>query len=307
MATSPITDVQRTVYEDMVKHAYQSAGSNLETRCRVQNVPGAGKYEFRTFGELNMVDRGQTRSRLEAQETANGLVECTVNDKVLPVLTDIFDQAKTNAPQEQAESAKAIGMAMKRERDSFLLRAMDAIDFTSVTINGETGIDLSTTNVITVSGYAEIIDKLAAGLEVFDKYEMRGSGDMFGDGTVHCAITEKEHTMLLKSTETQSSFTSDFKSLVDGKVASYAGYQFVMIGTGRGTRGLVKNVKSAGASVRACYAWVNSAVGQMVSIAPRVEATYLHQYTSNFINGILSIGAVAIDPRGIIRFNVTES
>lgn len=300
-----ITEVQRISYEDKVKHSYQSGGSNLKEFVRVENVTGAGKHEFRTYGKFEMVDRGQTRSRLEMQDASNGMVECTFKDKVLPVLTDIFDQAKTNAPQLQAENAKAMALAVKRMEDNILLRAFDLIDFSNCTIDGEDGQDISSSNVITVSGYTEILEKLEVGLECFDKYEMRGSGDMFGDGTVRCAITEKVHTMMLKRTETQSQFTSDFKSLVDGKVASFVGYQFALIGTGRGTLGLKKNVQSAGANVRSCYAWVKSAMGEAVSIAPRVEGAYLHTYTSNFLNTIMSMGACCIDPRGVVRFDIT--
>jgi len=43
-----------------------------------------------------------------------------------------------------------------------------------------------------------------------------------------------------------------------------------------------------------------------VNIEPRVESTYLHEYTSDFVNGILSLGSVAVDTGGIVKFNVTE-
>jgi|GEM_PF-6181928 len=281
-----ITDVQRVEYENMVKHAYQSLGSNLDATVRVKNVTGAGTFNFRNFGALTMVPRGQTRSRLEAQATVNTLVACTATDYVLPILTDIFDQSKTDAPDEQAESAQAIALAMRRQRDQSVIDALDAATMAS-------GHTITCGSGLTVA-------KLIEGMEVFDSDEIR-SNDPLGDGVIHFLITEKEHTDLLSDALTQSIDTSNFRSLTTGRVGEFMGFKFILIGSGRSEGGLTLD-----GSTRACYAYVKSAVGQCVNIEPRVESTYLHEYTSDFVNGILSLGSVAVDTGGIVKFNVTE-
>lgn len=282
-----ITDVQRIEYENKVKHAYQSAGSMLENTVRVQNIAGAGKYNFRKFGKLDMVERGQTRSMLEAQATDNSLVECEATNFVLPVLTDMFDQARTNAPQEQQEAAVAQAMAMKRKRDSSVIAALDAAS-------------MATNHTITCSS-GLTIEKLADGLELFDANEIR-QNDVLGDGQIHMLITEKQHKSLLLEAETQSVDTSNFRSLVHGKVGEFMGYTFHLIGTGRGALGLTKT-----STVRACYAYVKSAIGQCVNVEPRVETSYQDLYTSYLTNALLAVGSVVIDNQGVVKFNVTES
>jgi hypothetical protein len=281
-----ITDVQRVEYENRVKHAYQSLGSNLDSTVRVQNITGAGNFKFRNFGKLKMVPRGQTKSRLEAQATVNTLIDCSATDYVLPILTDIFDQSKTNAPNEQQESALAIALAMRRQRDQSVITALDAAT-------------MATGHTIT-AGSGLTVAKLIEGMEVFDANEIRNN-DPLGDGTITCLITEKEHTDLLSDALTQSIDTSNFKSLVTGQVGDFMGYKFIMIGSGRAEGGLTLT-----GSTRECYAYVKSSMGQCVNVEPRVESTYLHEYTSDFVNGILSLGSVAVDTGGIVKFNVTE-
>jgi len=284
---SALSDVQRIEFETMVKHAYQGAGSMLENTVRVKNAVRAGEYRFRKFGELNMVPRGQSKSMLEGQEPNHSTVTVTASDYVLPVLTDIFDQAKTDAPDEQAEAAQAIAMAMKRQRDYSVISALDSATIASG-------------NTITC-GSGLTVAKLREGMIQFDKYEIR-QNDPLGDGTIYMLITEVQHDELLADAATQSIDTSDFKSLVNGKVGDFMGYKFILIGSGRGSLGLPE--ESSG--VRACWAYTKSAIGQAVSIEPRVESSYENLYTSHLVNGILSLGTGVIDNLGVVQFNCTE-
>lgn len=282
-----LTDVQRVQYENEVKHAYQSIGSALENTVRVKSAPQAGTYQFRKFGKLEMVPRGAYRSLLEAVETNHELVPCTATDYVLPVLTDEFEQAKSGgeAPQEQKESAMAIALAMKRQRDYSVIAALDA----------------GTPENTVTCGSGLTVAKLREGLIHFDKYEMRAGGDPVGGGCLYMAITEIQHDELLADALTQSIDTSNFKSLVDGKITEFCGYNFILIGTGRGSLGL-----GASGGVRRCYAWVKSAMGQAVSIEPRIKSGYELMYTSDVTVGQLSLGSTMVDARGVVQFDCTE-
>lgn len=281
-----LTSVELVRYENDVKHAYQSGGSNLENTVRVKAAPQPGTYKFRKFGRLEMVPRGAYKSLLNALEVSHTLVDCTASDFVLPVLTDEFEQAHSGgeAPQEQSESAIAAGLAMKRQRDYSVIAALEA--------------GTPSNTVTAAAGFT--VAKAREGLQHFDKYEMRGSGDPMGDGTLFCAISEVEHDDLLADALTQSIDTSNFKSLVDGKVGDFVGYKFLLIGTGRGTKGL------QGTAPRRCYAWVKSALGQAVSIEPRIKMGYELLHTSNAMVAQLSLGSVIVDADGVVQFDVTQ-
>lgn len=284
-----LTSVELVRYENDVKHAYQSAGSALDMTVRVKDAPQPGTYKFRKLGMLDMIARGDYRSTLNALTTNHETVDCTVSDFVLPIATDEFEQAHSGgeAPQEQSESAMACGFGMRRQRDYSVIAALEA----------------GTPALTVTAGSGLTVAKLREGLVQFDKYEMRSiSSANTGDGTVNMLITEIQHDELLADSLTQSIDTSNFKSLVDGKVGEFAGYKFILIGTGRGaTKGL-----QASGGVRRCYAYVKSAMGQAVSIAPRIKYGYEVLMTSDVLVGQLSVGSVMVDAIGVVQFDCTE-
>jgi len=284
MAT--LSSVARVAYENDVKHAFQSSGSDLHTTVRVKDAKQPKVYNFRLFESLDMVPRGAYRSELNLQTGDHSNVPCTAAAFVLPIGTDEFEQAETGgeAPNEQSESALAIGYAMARQRDYSVIAALES----------------GTPTLTVTAGSGLTVAKLLEGLIPFDKYEMRHqSGAATGDSNLYMAISEVEHGDLLADALTQSIDTSNFKSLVDGKINNFAGYSFILIGTGRGSKGLV------GSAPRACYAWVKSAMGQAVSLSPTVEMGREIMLTSDVVVGKMFLGSVMVDPKGVVQFNVT--
>lgn len=286
-----LSDVERIAFENEVKHQYQAIGSALENTVRVKDAPQPGVYKFRKFGKIEMVPRGAYKSALEAVQTSHTVVPCTAADFVLPVMTDVFEQSHTGgeAPMEQREAAIAIAHAMKRRRDYSVIEALEAANDAS-----------EITQTVTASSGLTVA-KLAEALKYFDKKEMRAGGDPIGGGVIYTLITEEEHHDLLTDSVTQSIETSNFKSLVDGKVGDIAGHKLILIGTGRGDLGLGKT-----STTRRCYSYVKSAMGQSVSMAPRVESEYQMIYQSELTVGKLSLGSCVVDVEGVVRLDVTE-
>ncbi len=284
---STLTEVQRVAYENDVKHAYQSGGSMLDQTVRVK-APRPGVTYFRKFGKLDMISRGDYKSLLAAIEASHENVACTVADFVLPVLTDDFEQSHSGgeAPMEQNESATAAGFGMRRQRDYSVIAALEA----------------GTPALTVTAGSGLTIAKLREGLKQFDKHEMRAvSGASTGDGKLYMLITEEEHDDLLADSITQNIQTSDFKSLVDGKMKDFVGYEFILIGTGRGTKGL-----QITSTTRRCYAYVKSALGQAVSMEPKIEFGRELLRTSDAMVAMLSLGSTMVDAEGVVQFDVTE-
>jgi hypothetical protein len=283
-----LTEVERVAYENDVKHAYQSGGSMLDQTVRVKS-PRPGHTWFRKFGILDMIPRGDYKSILNAIDASHDKVECTVGDFVLPVLTDDFEQAHSGgeAPQEQNESATAAGYGMRRQRDYSVIAALEA----------------GTPALTVTAGSGLVVAKLREGLKQFDKHEMRAvSGSATGDSKLYGLITENQHDNLLADALTQSIDTANFKSLVEGSIKAFCGYDFILIGTGRGTKGL-----QATGATRRCYAYVKSALGQAVSMEPKVEFGRELLRTSDAMVAMLSLGSVLVDAQGSVQFDCTES
>ena len=286
-----LTSVELVRYENDVQHAFQAGGSALDMTVRKKDAPQAGTYKFRKFGKLDMIPRGAYGAMLNALATDHGIVDCTVSDFVLPIKTDEFEQAHSGgeAPQEQSESAMACGFGMRRQQDYSVIAALEA----------------ATPDLIVTAGAGLTIAKCLDGLVQFDTNEMRSvSGANSGDSRVHTLISEKQHRNLLADALTQSIDTSNFKSLTDAKVEGkeFAGMNFILIGTGRGTKGL-----QITATERRCYSYVKSAIGQAVSIAPRVKHGYEILLTSDVLVGQLSVGSVVIDEAGTVQYDCTEA
>lgn len=281
-----LSSVARVEYENDVKHAYQSGGSDLHMTVRTKDAPQPKTYKFRKYGELNMVPRGNYKSVMDLLDQDHTLVDCTASPFVLPIGTDEFEQAETGgeAPIEANEGAMAVGFAMARKRDYSVIAALEA----------------ATPGLTVTAGSGLTVAKLREGLIQFDKYEMRSiSGAVTGDGNAYFLFSEVEHDDLLGDSLTQSIDTSNFKSLVEGKIREFCGFNFILIGTGRGSNGLV------GSAPRACYAYVKSAMGQAVSIMPRVRFGYEILMATDIMVGQLFLGSVAVDEVGVVKFNVT--
>lgn len=289
---STLTEVERIAFENEVQHAYQAIGSALHNTVRLKDAPQAGTYKFRKMAKLDMVPRGAFKSAIEALEVSHDLVACTAEDFILPVMTDTFEQAHTGgeAPIEQREAAMAIAWAMQRKRDSSVIQAL------------ETSNDAAAITNTTTMGSGMTVAKLIDTLVYFDAQEMRAGGDPVGGGKVYTLITEKQHANILNDAKTQSLDTSRFQSLVDAKIGEFAGHNFILIGTGRGSLGLEITT-----TTRRSYSYVKSAIGQAVCIAPKVESEYQMLYQSELTVGKLSVGSVVIDVNGVVRNDCTES
>ena len=58
---------------------------------------------------------------------------------------------------------------------------------------------------------------------------------------------------------------------------------------------------------RTCFAFHKSAIGCAVAMAPSTEINYIAEKTSFLVTAKLSMGAVAIDPDGIVDVTCDES
>ena len=126
MSTQVGTNAARTLFDDYVKHSYQSMGPDLRDCVTFRATTGVETYKFRTMGRGLAQARGASQSLINEMGISHSTVTCTLEDWIASQPTDIFDQAKTSSPQEIQALAKVIAGALKRRETQLVIDKLDA-------------------------------------------------------------------------------------------------------------------------------------------------------------------------------------
>ena len=117
----------------------------------------------------------------------------------------------------------------------------------------------------------------------------------------HFVIHANNLAGLLSDERAVSGDYQNLRALVAGDINSVLGFTFHTIGD-RDEGGLPLATND-----RTCFAFHKSAVGCAVAMAPSTEINYIAEKTSFLVTAKLSMGAVAIDPEGIVDVTCDES
>lgn len=276
-----LTQNQIASFDSRVKAAYELGGMLRPTVEVADNIVGA-THRFNRMGK-GMATRRIDQTDVIPMNIVHGNATATLEDWNAAEYTGIFNQQKVNY-KEQDKLAKIIANAIGRREDQLILDALDAAATSKVvsTDIGGVGSGLNTAKL-----------RRAAAL-------MNDAGVPFGRGERHLVVSATGMEQLLGDTQVTSSDYNVVKTLYDGEVKHWLGFEFHMMES-RDEGGLPK----AGA-VRTNFAYHGPAVGLAVGINMRTEVNYIPQKTSWLANGIFSAGAVAIDPDGIVEIATTE-
>jgi hypothetical protein len=268
-------------FDAEVKHAYQGAGK-LRPTVRLRTGIVGSTHRFPKMGKGTATVR-VPQTDVVPMNIAHTNQTATLEDWNAPEYTDIFQQAKVNF-DEQSELAKTIAQAIGRREDQLILDALDAAS-TTLTVSDDVGGTNTGMNTAKLRRAKKLLDD---------------QGVESGKGTRSFVISAEGLEQLLGTTEATSSDFAMVKSLVDGEIAYWLGFDFTMIET-RSEGGLPK-VSTA----RTSYAYAKSAIGLAVGIDFRTEVNYIPHKTSWLANGLFSAGSVAIDALGIVEVATVE-
>jgi len=268
-------------FDAEVKHAYQGAGK-LRPTVRLRTGIVGSTHRFPKMGKGTATVR-VPQTDVVPMNIAHTNQTATLEDWNAPEYTDIFQQAKVNF-DEQSELAKTIAHAIGRREDQLILDALDAAS-TTLTVSDDIGGTNSGMNTAKLRRAKKLLDD---------------QGVESGKGTRSFVISAEGLEQLLGTTEATSSDFAMVKSLVDGEISYWLGFDFTMIET-RSEGGLPK-VSTA----RTSYAYAKSAIGLAVGIDFRTEVNYIPHKTSWLANGLFSAGSVAIDALGIVEVATVE-
>jgi hypothetical protein len=273
-----LSDVARTEFDSMVKHAYQGSGKLRSTIEYRGNVVG-DTYKFRLMGKGQGHERTGSSSLVVPMDITHSLPTATLTDWEHPEYTDIFDAATVNF-DEQRQLTQTIGKAMGRTEDQIIIDTVVAGTYNTTATDGQ-GFDIAASD----TGFTT--DKLQSLRAYYDDLEC--------DDTVTIVVSGTGMQRLLDNTETTSSDFNTVKALVNGEMNTFMGFKFVTVGARRLEGGL-------GGSGLVAYAWAPNAVGLACgNLSKSMSVDWIPERTSWLCNGMLKCGSTIIDPEGTAR------
>jgi hypothetical protein len=266
----------------------QQKGSKLRSTVRDDGEVVGEKVFFERIGATVAVKRTQRHGDTPLANTAHSRRAATMYDYEWADLIDSQDKLRTLIEPTNTyaiNGAYAIGRAF----DDEIIAALGG--------NAYTGKDGTTVSALPA---AQKIAAAATGLTLAKLIKAR---EMFGLSEVDedmytIALTSKQMTDLLNTTEVRSADYNAVKALVKGEVNTFMGFNFVK----------VNRLPVDGASARLVYAYAKSGVGLHVPqdiktrIGERADKSYATQ-----VYLCASVGATRIEDEKVIEIACVEA
>ena len=275
-------------YSNNVQMLSQQKGSLLRSAVDVETVVGKNAF-FDQVGSALAVKRTTRHADTPQMDTPHARRRVSLVDYEYADLIDNQDKIRTLIDP-TSSYATAAAYALGRAQDDEIIAALSGTAFTGET--GSTSTALPSSQKITESGTAGLtIAKLRSAKEILDAASVDPSIARY------IAVSPKQITDLLGTTEVTSSDFNSVKALANGEVNSFLGFNFI-----------VSNRLTSAASKRLCLVWAmdgcKMAIGQdlMTRIDERSDKGYAHQ-----VYVCQSIGATRMEESKVVTIQAHEA
>ena len=275
-------------YSNNVQMLSQQKGSLLRSAVDVETVVGKNAF-FDQVGSALAVKRTTRHADTPQMDTPHARRRVSLVDYEYADLIDNQDKIRTLIDPTSAY-ASAAAYALGRAQDDEIIAALSGTAFTGET--GSTATALPSSQKITESGTAGLtIAKLRSAKEILDAASVDPSIARY------IAVSPKQITDLLGTTEVTSSDFNSVKALANGEVNSFLGFNFI-----------VSNRLTSASSKRLCLVWAmdgcKMAIGQdlMTRIDERSDKGYAHQ-----VYVCQSIGATRMEEDKVVTIEAHEA
>ena len=275
-------------YSNNVQMLSQQKGSLLRSAVDVETVVGKNAF-FDQVGSALAVKRTTRHADTPQMDTPHARRRVSLVDYEYADLIDNQDKIRTLIDPTSAY-ASAAAYALGRAQDDEIIAALSGTAFTGET--GSTSTPLPSSQKITESGTAGLtIAKLRSAKEILDAASVDPSIARY------IAVSPKQITDLLGTTEVTSSDFNSVKALANGEVNSFLGFNFI-----------VSNRLTSASSKRLCLVWAmdgcKMAIGQdlMTRIDERSDKGYAHQ-----VYVCQSIGATRMEEDKVVTIQAHEA
>ena len=275
-------------YSNNVQMLSQQKGSLLRSAVDVETVVGKNAF-FDQVGSALAVKRTTRHADTPQMDTPHARRRVSLVDYEYADLIDNQDKIRTLIDPTSAY-ASAAAYALGRAQDDEIIAALSGTAFTGET--GSTATILPSAQKITEGGSNGLtIAKLRSAKEILDAASVDPSIARY------IAVSPKQITDLLGTTEVTSSDFNSVKALANGEVNSFLGFNFI-----------VSNRLTSASSKRLCLLWAmdgcKMAIGQdlMTRIDERSDKGYAHQ-----VYVCQSIGATRMEEDKVVTIEAHEA
>jgi hypothetical protein len=275
-------------YSNNVQMLSQQKGSLLRSAVDVETVVGKNAF-FDQVGSALAVKRTTRHADTPQMDTPHARRRVSLVDYEYADLIDNQDKIRTLIDPTSAY-ASAAAYALGRAQDDEIIAALSGTAYTGET--GSTATALPSSQKITESGTNGLtIAKLRSAKEILDAASVDPSIARY------IAVSPKQITDLLGTTEVTSSDFNTVKALANGEVNSFLGFNFI-----------VSNRLTSATSKRLCLVWAmdgcKMAIGQdlMTRIDERADKGYAHQ-----VYVCQSIGATRMEEDKVVTIEAHEA
>jgi len=286
--SSQITTAMVQQYSNNVAMLSQQKGSLLRGAVDTESVVGKNSF-FDQVGVATAQKRVTRHSDTPQMDTPHSRRRVSLVDYEYADLIDNQDKIRTLIDP-TSSYALAAAYALGRAQDDEIIAAISGTAYT-----GETGSQaqaLGAGQAITESGTAGLtIAKLRSAKEILDL------GNVDPSIARYIAVSPKQITDLLGTTEVTSSDYNTVKSLANGEVNSFLGFNFIVV-----------NRLALASSKRLCLAWamdgVKLALGQ--DITTRIDERSDKGYATQ-VYVCQSIGATRMEESKAVSIQAHEA
>jgi hypothetical protein len=275
-------------YSNNVQMLSQQKGSLLRSAVDVETVVGKNAF-FDQVGSALAVKRTTRHADTPQMDTPHARRRVSLVDYEYADLIDNQDKIRTLIDPTSAY-ASAAAYALGRAQDDEIIAALSGTAYTGET--GSTATALPVSQKITEGGTNGLtIAKLRSAKEILDAASVDPSIARY------IAVSPKQITDLLGTTEVTSSDFNSVKALANGEVNSFLGFNFI-----------VSNRLTSASSKRLCLVWAmdgcKMAIGQdlMTRIDERSDKGYAHQ-----VYVCQSIGATRMEEDKVVTIQAHEA
>ena len=280
-----LANVQQTEFDALVKAEYRSRGFILRDTIRIRTDVIGNTCQFRRVGQV-IANQVAYQNTIAIQDPGFVALTATLLKYAAGTAVDEIQDLTVNFDSKR-ELAMVVAMAIGRRSDQILI---DAIDAGAAAAGG---------TIILAGGTNLTYAKLRNVVQVFEQNAVPLSERFM-------AMSGNNLRALLADDHIVSRFYTSNDSAVDGTLH----YKDILSVNVRIIPDMTEGglpLGTDGANIRRCLAWHFMSTGMAIGQDMRTEINYLPRETSWFVNGLFFAGAVAVDPRGIIRVQADES
>lgn len=274
-------------YKGTLYNLVQQKGSRLREAVTVEAVNGEFGY-FDQIGATVAIERTSRHSDSPLVNTPHSRRQVTMRDFEWGDLIDNPDKVRLLIDPSSTYLQSAM-WALGRKVDDILIDS--ALGTAKTGKAGATSVALPAGQKIAASATGLNLTKLLQAKETLDK------NDVDPDDPRFIAVTAKQVTDLLNTTEIKSSDYNTVKALAQGEIDTFLGFKFIRV-----------QRLTAASNIRQCIAWAKS--GLLLALGADIKGRVIERPDKSFsvyAYASLSCGATRMEEEKVVQVDCQES